>query len=40
MLLVDKPEKRTAKSAGEDVLTPRVENASEAIAAAVAKGGK
>ena len=40
VVLVDKTEKRTAKSDGEDVLTPLVEHASEAIAAAVAKGGK
>ena len=39
-VLVDKTEKRTAKSDGEDVLTPLVEHASEAIAAAVTKGGK
>jgi len=39
-VLLDKTEKRTAKSDGEDVLTPLVERASEAIAAQVAKGGK
>ena len=40
VVLLDKTEKRTAKSDGEDVLTPLVERASEAIAAQVAKGGK
>ena len=39
-VLLDKTEKRTAKSDGEDVLTPLVERASEAIAAQVAKGGR
>jgi hypothetical protein len=39
-VLLDKTEKRTAKSDGEDVLTPVVERASEAIAAIVTKGGK
>jgi hypothetical protein len=39
-VLLEKTEKRTAKSDGEDVLTPLVERASEAIAAQVAKGGK
>ena len=39
-VLLDKTEKRTAKSDGEDVLTPLVERASEAIASQVAKGGK
>ena len=38
-VLLDKTEKRTAKSDGEDVLTPVVEKASEAIAAIVTKGG-
>ena len=40
VVLLDKTEKRTAKSDGEDVLTPLVERASEAIAAQVAKGGQ
>lgn len=39
-VLLDKTEKRTAKSDGEDVLTPLVERASEAIAAQVVKGGE
>lgn len=39
-VLIDKTEKRAAKSDGEDVLTPLVEKASEAIAAVAAKGGK
>ena len=39
-VLVEKTEKRTAKSDGEDVLTPLVERASEAIAAIVVKGRK
>jgi hypothetical protein len=39
-VLLDKTEKRTAKSDGEDVLTPLVERASEAIAAQVTKGSK
>ena len=39
-VLLDRTEKRTAKSDGEDVLTPLVEHASEAIVAVVAKGGK
>jgi hypothetical protein len=39
-VLVEKTEKRTAKSDGEDVLTPLVEHAAEAIAAAVTKGAK
>ena len=39
-VLVDRTEKRTAKSDGEDMLTPVVAHASEAIAAAVAKAGK
>jgi len=39
-VLLDKTEKRTAKSDGEDVLTPVVEKASEAIAAVVARSGK
>ena len=39
-VLLEKTEKRAAKSDGEDVLTPLVERASEAIAAVVAKGGK
>ena len=40
VLVLEKTEKRAAKSDGEDVLTPLVEKASEAIAAVVAKGGK
>jgi hypothetical protein len=40
VVLIDKTEKRTAKSDGEDVLTPVVEHASEAIAAVVTRGGK
>jgi hypothetical protein len=39
-VLLEKTEKRTAKSDGEDVLTPLVERASEAIATIVVKGGK
>ena len=39
-VLLEKSEKRTAKSDGEDVLTPLVERASEAIASVVAKSGK
>jgi hypothetical protein len=39
-VLLDKTEKRTAKSDGEDVLTPVVEKASEAIAATITRGGK
>jgi hypothetical protein len=38
-VLLDKTEKRAAKSDGEDLLTPLVEHASEAIATVVAKGG-
>jgi hypothetical protein len=38
-VLAENSEKRTAKSDGEDLLTPMVERASEAIATAVAKGG-
>ena len=37
-VLIDKTEKRAAKYDGEDLLTPLVEHASEAIAAIVAKG--
>ena len=40
VVLLEKTEKRAAKSDGEDLLTPLVEKASEAIAAVVAKGGK
>ena len=38
--LVDKTEKRKAKSDGEDLLTPLVEHAAEAVAVAVAKGAR
>ena len=38
--LLDKKEKREAKADGEDVLTPLVERASEAVAAVVATRGK
>jgi hypothetical protein len=38
--LLDKKEKRQAKSDGEDILTPLVERASEAVAAAVAARAK
>ena len=38
-VLVRHSEKRTAKADGEDLLTPLAQKASEAIAAAVAKGG-
>ena len=37
-VLVDKTERRKAQSDGQDLLTPIVENAAKAIAAAVAKG--
>jgi hypothetical protein len=37
MVLVEKEDKRKAKSDGEDLLTPMVQQASEAIAAAVTK---
>jgi hypothetical protein len=36
-VLVDETEKRKAQSDGEDLLTPVVEKAAEAVAAAVAK---
>ncbi|HEX6048750.1 MAG TPA: hypothetical protein VFZ21_05770 [Gemmatimonadaceae bacterium] len=39
-VLLEKSEKRTAKSDGEDVLTPLVERASEAVASVVVKAGK
>ena len=38
-VFVEKSEKRTAKSDGEDLLTPMVERASEAIVAAVSRSG-
>ena len=40
VVLLEKTEKRAARSDGADVLTPLVEQASEAIATVVAKGGK